>query len=146
MVSRNGVRPKDQNLCPIRNCKVPGDVSHLKSFLGATQQLADYCDSYAIIAAPLHFLTKKNTVFPKPWLQGTDYAIAFDRIKSMMLDGARFLFHKDSNKRLFIEVDASDTGYGFAAYQYEDILDVADEGRHEAGNPMAFQSLDNPRT
>ncbi len=50
----------------------------------------------------------------------------------MMLDESLFLWNKDSSKRLFIEVDACNEGWGACAYQYADPNppDVEDEGRH----------------
>ncbi len=43
-------------------------------------------------------VTRITEPFPKQWLPGTDYDIAFHRIKSMMLDESLFLWNKDSSK------------------------------------------------
>ena len=131
-ISRERTRPKDENLLPIRNCAIPTTVTELKAFLGCTQQMSQYCQHYGLIAQPLHRLTRDKEPFPKPWLEGTDYDIAFHRIKTMMLDGSRFLWNKDSNKRLFIEVDACNDGWGCCVYQYatDPPDDVEDEGRY----------------
>jgi transposase InsO family protein len=50
----------------------------------------------------------------------------------MMLDESLFLWNKDSNKRLYIEVDACNEGWGACAYQYAEPKppDVEDEGRY----------------
>ncbi len=50
----------------------------------------------------------------------------------MMLDESLFLWNKDSTKRLFIEVDACNKGWGACVYQYADPKppDVEDEGRY----------------
>ena len=130
-ISKDYTRPKDENLIPIRNCKAPTCVTELKAFLGCTQQMSQYCQHYGLIAQPLHRLTRASEPFPKPWLEGTDYDIAFHRIKTMMLDGSRFLWNKDSSKRLFIEVDACNEGWGCCVYQYADDPpeDTEDEGR-----------------
>ena len=50
----------------------------------------------------------------------------------MMLDGSRFLWNKDSSKRLFIEVDACNEGWGCCVYQYAEDppSGVEDEGRY----------------
>jgi hypothetical protein len=108
------------------------EVTELKAFLGCTQQMSQYCRYYGIVASPLHRLTRVTEPFPKHWLPGTDYDIAFHRIKSMMLDESLFLWNKDSTKRLFIEVDACNEGWGACAYQYADPKppDVEDEGRY----------------
>jgi hypothetical protein len=95
--------------------------------------MSQYCRYYGIVASPLHRLTRVTEPFPKQqWLPGTDYDIAFHRIKSMMLDESLFLCNKDSTKRLFIEVDACNEGWGACVYQYADPkpFDVEDEGRH----------------
>mgnify|MGYP000135273970 FL=1 len=131
-ISKDQTRPKDENLCPIRNMSTPRSVTELKAFLGCTQQMSQYCRYYGIVASPLHRLTRITEPFPKQWLPGTDYDIAFHRIKSMMLDESLFLWNKDSSKRLFIEVDACNEGWGACAYQYADPKppDIEDEGRH----------------
>ena len=131
-ISKDWTRPKDENLLPIRNCSTPTNVTELKAFLGCTQQMSQYCQHYGLIAVPLHRLTRDKEPFPKPWLEGTDYDIAFHRIKTMMLDGTRFLWNKDSSKRLFIEVDACNEGWGACAYQFEDgpPEGIEDEGRY----------------
>ena len=131
-ISKDQTRPKDENLCPIRNMSTPRSVTELKAFLGCTQQMSQYCRYYGIVASPLHRLTRVTEPFPKQWLPGTDYDIAFHRIKSMMLDESLFLWNKDSTKRLFIEVDACNEGWGACVYQYAEPKpsDVEDEGRH----------------
>ena len=131
-INSEHTRPKDENLLPIRNCAIPTTVTELKAFLGCTQQMSQYCQHYGIIAQPLHRLTREKEPFPKPWLEGTDYDVAFHRIKTMMLDGSRFLWNKDSSKRLFIEVDACNEGWGCCVYQYagDPPSGVEDEGRY----------------
>ena len=64
-ISAEGMRPKDENLNPIRNMTIPRDVGHVRAYLGCCQKLANYVKHYSIIAAPLHNLTRKNVVcFP----------------------------------------------------------------------------------
>ena len=102
-ISKDQTRPKDENLCRIRNMSTPRSVTELKAFLGCTQQMSQYCRYYGVIASPLHRLTRVTEPFPKQWLPGIDYDIAFYRIKSMMmLDESLFLWNKDSLKRLFL--------------------------------------------
>ncbi len=103
--SEHGVRPKDANLCSIRNLGIPTDVTEVRAFLGCAQQMAGYCKELQIISAPLHVLTKKTTQFPKPWLAGTGYDLAFHRVKALLLDDSLYLHHKDPSKILYIEVD-----------------------------------------
>ena len=83
-ISSEGIRPKEENMNPIRNMNEPLDISQLRAFLGCCQQLSKYVKDYAIIAHPLHQLTKENSVFLKPWTPGTIYDISFHRMKAAM--------------------------------------------------------------
>ena len=128
LVNSTSTRPKQANLCPIRNFGIPRDVHQVKSFLGMAQQLSQYIELYSIIAHPLHALTKGDgSKFPKPWVTGSSYDLAFHRLKAALLDPERFLWHKEKAKRLFIECDASDLGFGAAAYQYADAINEIGE-------------------
>ena len=123
-------------MCLIRNMNDLKDVHQVKAFLGCCQQMAAYVQEYGIIASPLHFLTKSKTAFPKPWVIGSAYDIAFKRLKAAMLDGTRFLHHQKINERLFIEVDASDQGWGACLYQMKEKWEglASDEGRLRVGD------------
>jgi hypothetical protein len=126
-ISKDQTRPKDENLCPIRNMSSPRSVTELMAFLGCTQQTSQYCRYYGIVASPLHRLTRVTEQFPKQWLLGTDYDIAFHRIKSMMLYESLFLYQATlhRSRRLQRRVEGR-------AYQYAEPKpsDVEDEGRH----------------
>ena len=49
---------------------------------------------------------------------------------------AKYLWNKSPKKRLFIETDASDLGWGACAYQFEDDIQVEDEGNYRLQNDM----------
>ena len=70
--------------------------------------VSDYVKHYVHVAAPLHLITGANAHFPKPWITGSEYDIAFHAMKSAMLDETLYLWFKDPSKMLFIETDASD--------------------------------------
>jgi transposase InsO family protein len=110
-------------------------VTEVKAFLGCTGQMSHHCQWYALVAAPLHHLTRKAVVYPKPWIPGATYDVAFWRLKSMMLDQPLLLWNKLGSKRLFIEVDASQQGWGACAYQYagEAPADVGEEEGEDEG-------------
>ena len=120
----NTTTPKDENLDPIKSCSVPQTVTQLKALLGATQQMSQYVPYYALIAAPLHRLTRKDTPFPsgKKWIKGSDYDMAYHHVKSLILDRPLYLWNKDNSRHLFLEVDSSDDGWGACVYQYEGIF------------------------
>ncbi len=64
-------------------------------------------------------------------MAGSDYDLAFHKIKAMLLDTQLYLHHKNPLEMLFIEVDASDVGWGACACQMKDIFkgDPKDKGR-----------------
>jgi hypothetical protein len=101
-------------------CGIPQSITQLKAFLGATQQRAQYVSYYALVAAPLHKLTRKDQHFPirSKWIQESKYDIAYHHIKSMILDRPSYLWNKDNKKHLYLEVDSSDDGWGACAYQF----------------------------
>ncbi len=94
----NTITPKDENLDPIKSCGIPQTVTQLKALLGATQKMAQYVPYYALVAAPLHKLTRKDQAFPSgnKWVPRSDYDIAYHHIKSMILDRPLYLWNKDN--------------------------------------------------
>jgi hypothetical protein len=90
-ISKDQTWPKDENLCPMRNMSTPKSVTELMAFLGCTQQMSQYCRYYGIVASPLHRLTRVTEPFPKHWLPGTDYDIAFHRIKTTSTSSSQHL-------------------------------------------------------
>ena len=57
-------------------------------------------------------------------------------MKALLLDEKLYLHHKDPLKILFIEVDASDVGWGACAYQMREPFegDPKDEARMRVGD------------
>ena len=91
--------------------------------------MSQYVEKYSIIAAPLHELTRKGVIFPKPWTTGDPYDTSFFKLKTAMLDGSNYSWNKDPSKRLFLEVDASDVGWGCCAFQFATKHSTEDEGQ-----------------
>jgi hypothetical protein len=77
IISEHGTEPKEANLCSIRNMNAPKDIHQIRAFLGCCQQLSHYIKDYGIIAKPIHNITKKGANCPPPWIEGSDYDIAF---------------------------------------------------------------------
>jgi hypothetical protein len=101
---------KDENLDPIRSCSITQTVTQLKAFLGATQQMASYVPHYALVASPLHALTKKDRAFPmgNKWIPGSDYDLAHHHVKRLILDRPLYLWNNSNGEHLFFKVDSSD--------------------------------------
>ncbi len=75
--------------------------------------MAQYVPYYALVAAPLHKLTRKGEVFPSgsKWIPGSDYELAYHHVRSLILDRPLYIWNKDNERHLFLEVDSSDNGY-----------------------------------
>ncbi len=58
-------------------------------------------------------VSRKDAPFPpgSKWIKGSDYDMAYHHIKSLILDRPLYLWNKDNNRHLFIEVDSSDDGW-----------------------------------
>ncbi len=121
-------------MCSFANMmREPNDMHQLRAFLGCCQKL----NHYGIIAKPLiNNITKKGAKGPPPWIKGTDYDLAFLKLKALMTDTKLHLHHKDALKRLFLEVDASDVGWEACAYQilFPYYGDQSEEGRMHIGD------------
>ncbi len=78
--------------------------------------MSQYVPYYALIAAPLHKLTRKGEVFPtgSKWIPGSDYDLAYHHLKSLMLDRLLYIWNKDNERHSFLEVDACDDGWRHA--------------------------------
>jgi hypothetical protein len=88
---------------------------------------------YALIASPLHALTKKERAFPagNKWIPGSDYDLAYHHVKSLILDRPLYLWNKSNGEHRFFEVDACDDGWNSCAYQYADKAPSGEEeGKH----------------
>ena len=135
-ISKEGTEPKEANICAFVNMQEPRDVHQLRAFLGCCQQLNQYIKDYGIIAKPLHNITKKGVKGPPPWIKGSDYDNAFHKLKAIIKNTKLYLHHKDALRRLFLEVDASDVGWGACAYQMliPYIGELCDEGRMRIGD------------
>jgi hypothetical protein len=84
----------------------------------------------------LHNITKKGVKGPPPWIKGSDYDNAFHKLKVIIANTKLYLHHKDALRRLFLEVNVSDVGWGACAYQMLKayIGDPKDEGRMQIGD------------
>ena len=84
---------------------MPKDITGVKSFLGAAGHYRRFIRSFASIAAPLNFLTRKNVPFS--WF--TEQQTAFRSLKHS-LTSAPVLTHYDQKAELVLETDASKRG------------------------------------
>ncbi len=71
---------------------------------------------------------------------------SFESLRSSILDSSNFLHHKNCRERLFIEVDASDAGWGACAYQmvHPWLGHPDEEGRGRQGDTGPGRSYNGP--
>jgi hypothetical protein len=64
-------------------------------------------------------------------------------LKAIIANTKLYLHHKDATRRLFLEVDASDVGWGACAYQMLKVYigDQMDEGRMRIGDTGPMQII-----
>lgn len=107
IISTNGVAPDPQKTEKVKQWQTPQSVKEVQQFLGLASYYRRFIKNFASVAAPLHKLTEKHTIFRwTPCCQE-----AFDNLKSR-LTSAPILALPDWSKPFVLDTDASDTGVG----------------------------------
>lgn len=63
VVSTSGIEPDPEKTKKIKNFPTLTDVTGVRCFLGLSSHYHHFVPNFAVTAAPLNKLTKKNTVF-----------------------------------------------------------------------------------
>lgn len=111
--------------------KPPRKLSELQGFLGMTNFVSSFVDSYTDITAPLRVLLKKDTVF----IWGDAQQRAFDSLKRALAT-APVLRYFDPDSPLVLSVDSSQFAVGAVLLQ----------GQQGARQPIAYASRTFTRT
>ncbi|GFR84453.1 Pol polyprotein [Elysia marginata] len=104
---QEGISPEPQKIQAIVNTKKPSSVSELRSFLGMTQFVSRYIESYSTITEPLRKLTRNS----QKWQWGKDQNKAFNKLKDRLTQ-VGVIAYFDPKKETEILVDASPCGLG----------------------------------
>ena len=102
-----GISPEAQKIKAITSAKAPTSISELRSFLGMTQFVSRYIESYASITEPLRKLTRKT----QPWKWGREQDEAFKKLKKLLTE-VGVMAYFDPKKETNVVVDASPCGLG----------------------------------
>ena len=107
IVSTDGVSPDPEKSEKVKNWPKPTSVKEVQQFLGLASYYRRFIKNFASVAAPLHKLTEKHSVFH--WTPQCQEA--FDHLKSRLVS-APVLALPDWSTPFVLDTDASDTGIG----------------------------------
>ena len=117
VLSEDGCGPDDAIVQLIKDWPVPTNHKELQSFLGTVNYLSCFLAFLSDLCAPLQGLLKKDTEFI--WTPVHQHA--FEQIKLHVSNDVKLQFY-DSNKPLYIEVDASKKGIGAVMLQQDSVV------------------------
>ncbi len=126
LVSRNGLKPDPKKVDAVKRYPAPKNPKEVRQFLGLTSYYRRFIKSYACIAEPLYWLTKKAAKFL--WTESCQSAFKalVDKIVS-----APILIFPDFSKPFLLQTDASGIGIGAVLSQ---------SGQDGLEHPVAFAS------
>ena len=99
----------------IKDWITPKNIKDIQAFVGFANFYRRFVKGFSAIASPLIKLTKKGTVFS--W--NSECEAAFQRLKNAFVSDL-ILMHFDPEKKIVVEVDASDWVVGGVFSQYDD--------------------------
>ena len=107
VISAEGVRQDPRKMDKLLHYPIPTDKRAVRAFLGLASYYRRFVKDFARIAAPLHELTREDTVFE--W--NTTCVEAFNNLKTELTANILLPF-PDFTSPFIIDCDASDTGMG----------------------------------
>jgi len=113
VISKHGIKPKQQKLDDFMNASIPSNNKEVKSFLSLAQYFQERIPNLANMSAPLRRMLQKFQEYS--W--GPMQQESFDRIKTAIL--LNCLGHFDDRRRTEVWVDAGPNGV--AAYIIQSI-------------------------
>ena len=117
VVSTSGIEPDPEKTEKIKNFPTPTDVTGVRCFLGLASYYRHFVSNFAVIAAPLNKLTKKNTAFE--W--SGDCEQSFRYLKHALVSAPVLVYPKFGPGYQFIlETDASISGLETVLSQIQD--------------------------
>lgn len=130
VISRDGIRPKADNIRSVSEFPVPTSVDQVRRFLGLSSYYRRFVPRFAAIAEPLIALTRKEVKFD--WSR--ECSQAFNQLRRI-LTSEPVLCHVDFNKPFILKTDASQNGIGAVLAQEYDSHDCIDSDSDSAKAP-----------
>ncbi|GBG65854.1 hypothetical protein CBR_g53826 [Chara braunii] len=113
-VAKKGLKPDDAKVASIRDWPRPQSVTEMRSFLGMTDYYRTFVKNYSIVAAPLTYLTRLDTLW-----EWTDKCEAAFRHLKHALTHYEVMKLPDPDKPFVVTMDASQYGIGAILAQQE---------------------------
>ena len=130
VISKDGVRTDPDKVRAILDWHPPKTVRQVRSFLGMVIYYSRFIPDLAVLASPLHDLTKLKAKFR--W--GPKEQQSFDVLKAK-LASAPVMAYPRSEGKFILDTDASNYGYGAVLAQLQ-----TDEFGQEHEKPIAYYS------
>ena len=126
IISSKGIRMDTRKIQTIKDWITPKNVKDIQAFVGFANFYRRFVKNFSAMAAPLIKLTRKCVIFS--WNQECE--TAFQRLKDAFMSNL-VLMHFGPEKKIVVEVDASDWLVGGVLSQHDD---------EEILRPVAFFS------
>ena len=135
IVSGAGISTDPEKVRLIKQWPVPQDVRQLRGFLGLTGYYRRFVEDYALIATPLHNMTKKNC----PFKWDAECHAAFEKLKHA-LSSPPILAMPDEVGTFTLDTDASESSIGAVLSQVQGGLErvIAYAGRKLSRNEQNY--------
>ena len=115
VLTREGISPDPIKIKAIVEFPEPTTIKEVQRFLGIANYLSDFIKAYSLISAPLYKLSSGPN---ENFKMNDEERTSFLKIKELIVKPVILAF-VDSDKEIYLEVDASINGYGGFAYQVE---------------------------
>ena len=109
VISTGGIKPDPAKTRQVENYPHPTDATKVRQFVGLASFYRRFIPNFATVAAPLHYLTKKNVVFC--WTPECEDA--FQKLKKLLVTAPVLAYPRFGAGQSFVlETDASGVGLG----------------------------------
>jgi len=116
VVSKNGLKTIKSKVDAVSKWIKPENISELRSFLGSVGYYRKFINNFAMIAAPLYKLLRKNV----PFIWEDIHQNSFNKLKDALIS-APILRYPDFTKQFIIRTDACKDGIGGVLLQKDEI-------------------------
>ena len=109
VISTKGIKPDPAKTRQVENYPHPTDATKVRQFVGLASFYRRFIPNFATVAAPLHYLTKKNVMFC--WTPECEDA--FQKLKKLLVTAPVLAYPRFGAGQSFVlETDASGVGLG----------------------------------